>query len=55
MSPAPARPVGPPEHGLGELVWVRLGNYPWWPALVSVISSFRQKIFYNRSTSSAAF
>ena len=39
MSPAPARPVGPPEHGLGDLVWVRLGNYPWWPALVSLISS----------------
>jgi len=32
---SPARPLGPPEYEQGDLVWVRLGNYPWWPAMVS--------------------
>uniref|UniRef100_A0A674DDI5 Histone-lysine N-methyltransferase NSD3 n=1 Tax=Salmo trutta TaxID=8032 RepID=A0A674DDI5_SALTR len=32
-------PVGvffsPPDHEVGDLVWAKVGTYPWWPCMVS--------------------
>jgi hypothetical protein len=33
-------PLGPALYALGDMVWVRIGNYPYWPAMVGVIVKF---------------
>ncbi len=33
-------PLGQPLYALGDMVWVRIGNYPYWPAMVGVIVKF---------------
>jgi hypothetical protein len=33
-------PLGPALYSLGDMVWVRIGNYPYWPAMVGVPAKF---------------
>jgi hypothetical protein len=30
----PVEPLGPPLYSLGDMVWVKIGSHPYWPAMV---------------------
>uniref|UniRef100_A0A674DEW7 Histone-lysine N-methyltransferase NSD3 n=1 Tax=Salmo trutta TaxID=8032 RepID=A0A674DEW7_SALTR len=34
-SPPPFVFFSPPDHEVGDLVWAKVGTYPWWPCMVS--------------------
>lgn len=33
--PATSAPGSCTEHEVGDLVWAKVGTYPWWPCMVS--------------------